>query len=96
MACPVCGAFDGYKPAVELRGSFSWLIFLAGGLFAVLFRNAGRTRRVRCNKCGALFNIRTPLSIVSLVIFWLLVAPTIIGLAFLLFYALYAFFARGG
>ncbi len=78
--CPACGAVDDYAPTVELRGSFNWLVFLAGGLFAVLFRNASRRRKVRCNQCEALFDIRTPLSNVSLVFFWLLMCPTIIGL----------------
>jgi hypothetical protein len=92
--CPACGALDDYKPAVELRGSFSLLVFLAGGLLAVFFHNAGRPKRVQCNKCGALFNIRTPLTNVSSVIFWLLVAPTIIVLLILLVALLYSFFAR--
>jgi hypothetical protein len=92
--CPACGALDGYKPAVEVRGSFSLLVFLAGGLCAVLFHNAGRPKRVLCNKCGALFTIRTPLSRVSSVIFWVLVAPTIILLFFLLVALLYFYFAR--
>src|SRR5437868_3195288 len=68
VRCPACGATDDYAPGVDLRSSFSWLVFLAGGILAVVFRNAGRRRRVRCNKCGALFYIRTPLSKVSLVI----------------------------
>ncbi len=80
VRCPACGAPDDYAQTVELRGSFSWLVFLAGGLLAVLFRNAGRRRRVRCNKCEALFDVRTPLSMLSLVFFWLLVCPTIIAL----------------
>ena len=80
VRCPACGAADDYAPTVELRGSFSWLVFFAGGLLAVLFRNAGRQRRVRCNKCEALFDVRTPLSKLSLVIFWLLICPTIIAL----------------
>src|SRR6266496_669546 len=80
VLCPVCGASDDYTPTVELRGSFSWPVFFAGGIFAVLFRNAGRRRKVRCNKCETLFNIRTPLSKVSWVLFWLLICPTIIAL----------------
>lgn len=94
-ACPACGALDGYKPTIELRGSFSLVAFLAGGLLAVLFRNAGRPKRVQCNKCGALFNIRTPSSKVSLVIFWLLVAPTVILIIILLLLLLNIFFAHG-
>lgn len=69
---------------MELRGSFSWLIFFAGGIFAVLFRNAGRRRKVRCNQCEALLTIRTPLSQVSLFFFWLLISPTIVVLIILL------------
>jgi hypothetical protein len=92
--CPACGALDDYKPAVELSGSFSLLVFLVGGLFAVLFHNAGRHRRVQCNKCGALFNLRTPVSRVSRVIFWLLVAPMLIGIVLFLIFLLHTFFAR--
>jgi len=84
VRCPACGAADDYAPTIELRGSFSWLVFFAGGILAVLFRNAGRRRKVRCNKCEALFDIRTPLSKVSLVFFWLLVCPTIIAVIVLL------------
>jgi len=84
VLCPACGASDGYTPTVELRGSFSVPVFLAGGLLAVLFRNAGRSRRVRCNKCEAVFSVRTPLSKVSLVIFCLLICPTIVALIILL------------
>jgi len=96
VACPACGGLDGYKPALELRSFFSLTAFLAGGLLAVIFLNAGRRKRVRCNKCGALFSIRTPLSRVSLAVFWLLVAPTIIVLSVLLFRLLHLFFAPGG
>ncbi|SRR5579862_2525137 len=92
--CPACGAYDCYKPAIELRGSFNVFVFLAGGLFAVLFHNAGRPRRVQCNQCGALFNIRTRSARVSRVIFWLLVAPTVISIIILLLLLLCTFFAR--
>jgi hypothetical protein len=79
VACPACGATDDYKPAIELRGSFSLPVFLAGGILAILFRNAGRGRKVSCNKCAAQFYIRSPLSKISRVIFWLLVGPTIVA-----------------
>jgi len=95
MGCPACGAEGGYTPTVELRGSFSWPVFLAGGIFAVLFRNAGRRRKVRCNRCDALFDIRTPLSKVSLVFFWLLICPAFIGLIILLAAFLNAIFFKG-
>ena len=39
MICPSCGAQDDCKPAVELRGSSSLLVYLAGVLLAVLFLN---------------------------------------------------------
>jgi hypothetical protein len=78
--CPKCGAIGDYVPAVDVRGSFSWLVFFAGGILAVLFRNAGRQRRVRCNQCDALFSVRAPFSKLSWVIFWLLVCPTITAL----------------
>lgn len=41
VLCPACGVSDDYTPVVELRGSFSWGTYLAGGLFGVLFQNAG-------------------------------------------------------
>lgn len=84
VRCPACGAPDDYSRTVELRGSFSWPVFFAGGLLAVLFRNAGRRRKVRCNQCQAVFHVRTFLSKVSLVIFWLLICPAIVALITLL------------
>jgi hypothetical protein len=84
VLCPVCGAADCYARTIELRSSFSWLAFFAGGIFAVLARNAGRPTKVRCTKCEALFEIRTPLSKVWLVIFWILVCPTVIALIIML------------
>jgi hypothetical protein len=75
--CPTCGAMDDFSFTVEPRGSFSLLAFLGGGLPAVIFRNMGRGRRVRCNKCEARFYVRSPFSKVARVCFWLLVAPTI-------------------
>jgi uncharacterized Zn-finger protein len=84
IICPQCGAADDYTVTVQPHRAFSWGIFFLGGLLAVMFRNGGRRRRVRCNQCDARFSIRTPLSRISLVIFWLLVGPTIIYLALLL------------
>lgn len=80
MRCPICGATNDLMPAVELRSSFNWLIFLAGGLLAVICRNAGRKRKMRCNQCGAIFETRSSLSKLSLLIFWLLICPTVIFL----------------
>jgi uncharacterized membrane protein YvbJ len=78
--CPACGAVEDYSSAIELRSSFSWPIFFVGGLLAVMFRNAGREKRVRCNKCEQLFNIRTPISKLSRAVFWILVCPAILTL----------------
>jgi len=78
--CPGCGAVGDYSPAVELRGSFSWPAFIVGGFFAVLFRNAGRRRKVKCNQCGHLFYIRTPLSNLSLLFFWILILLGVAGI----------------
>jgi hypothetical protein len=75
--CPACGAWDNYREVVQLRSSFNWLVFLAGGLWALLFFNASRKTRVQCNQCEALFDIRKPFSGVSKVIFWLLISPVI-------------------
>lgn len=84
VRCPACGAADNYAATVELRGSFSILAFLAGGILAVIFRNAGRPKKVRCNKCDVIFDIHPPLSKMSRVIFWLLIGPTILALVLLL------------
>jgi hypothetical protein len=70
--------------ALALRDSFSWLVFLAGGFVAVLFHNASRERRVQCNGCGHFFGIRTPMSKLSLVVFWFLIAPAVVLLAYVL------------
>jgi hypothetical protein len=94
MRCPTCGATDNFTPAVELRASFNWLVFLAGGLLAIVFRNAGRPRKMRCNQCAAIFETRTSLSTLSLVIFWLLIGPTIIALIWLLVAMIFALFSN--
>jgi hypothetical protein len=78
--CPACGAADDYTTALKLRSSFSVRWYLVGGLLGVFVRNAGQPTRVRCNKCGEFFHIRTSLSKVSAVLFWFLVAPTIVTL----------------
>lgn len=93
IRCPACGAQD-CAPAVELRDSFSLPVILAGGILALLFRNAGRRRKLRCNKCGELFEICTPLSKVSVALFRLLICPTIAGLVILLFALLYTLFSH--
>jgi len=80
IVCPVCGAHDGYKTSIALRGSFSWVAFMLGGLIAALFHYFGRQQRVQCNACGTFFSIRTVLSKMSLAVFWLLVVPTVIVL----------------
>jgi hypothetical protein len=90
VVCPACGAHDDFKTGIALRGSFSWLVFFLGGFIAVMFHNASRQRRVQCNACGGFFGIRTPLSKVSLAIFWLLIAPTIIVLAYVLLAGLFS------
>lgn len=94
--CPACGVANDYAPTVELRGSFSWIVFLAGGIFAVLFRNAGRRRKVQCKQCETLFYIRKPLSFLSLVLFWLLLSPVIVALLMLLGSILNSLFFRAG
>ena len=73
-----------------MRGSFSWVVFVLGGFIAVLFHNASRERRVQCNPCRAIFGIRSPLSKVSVVIFWLLIIPGIITLILVLLGALFS------
>lgn len=70
FCCPSCGTADDYSPAVELRGSFSVPLFLLGGIFTVMLRNASRPKRVKCNKCGELFDIRPPVAMVWTFLFW--------------------------
>ena len=90
VVCPACGAQDDYKTAIALRGSFNWIVFFLGGFIAVMFHNASRRRRVRCNACGEFFGIRTALSKASLLILWLLIAPTLIVLLYAVFVGLFS------
>ena len=83
---------EGYKKAVDLRPSHSLLALFLGGIFAVWACNGGRPTRVQCNKCGAFFDVRTRGSRVSVLLFWLLVAPAILVLAAFLFITLRALF----
>ena len=94
VTCPQCGAADDFTPVIDSRGSFSLFAFFFGGLIAVLFRNAGKSRPVRCNKCEARFYVSTPLSKISRVIFWLLVAPTIIVLIIALILLVHGLFSH--
>jgi len=57
---------------------------MLGGLIAVFFHNFGRARRVQCNACGTFFGMRTTLSKMSIAVFWLLIAPTIIVLMWII------------
>jgi hypothetical protein len=82
--CPGCGAVDDCSLTVRPDSSFNLGAFLLGGILAVIFRNAGQRTRVRCNKCETGFYIRTPCSGLWLFIYWLLIGPTLIGLAILL------------
>jgi hypothetical protein len=94
VACPQCGATDEFTPVIDARGSFSLPAFLFGGLIAVMFRNAGKSRRVRCNKCETRFYISSPLSKISRVIFWLLVSPAIFLLSLTLIAIIHALFSH--
>jgi hypothetical protein len=94
VTCPACGAVDDFTQVIDSRGSFSLPAFLFGGLIAVFFRNAGKARRVRCNKCDARFYVSSPLSKISRVIFWLLVTPTIIFLGIVLIMIIHTLFSH--
>ena len=94
ITCPQCGVADDFKYLPELRSSFSLFAFLFGGLIAVLFRNAGKPRRVMCNKCETRFYISSPLSKISRLIFWLLVTPSIIVLSIFLILAIRNLFSH--
>src|ERR1700744_4848273 len=72
--CPQCGAADDFTRLIDPRGSFSLPVFLFSGITTILFHNAGKTRRARCNQCEARFTIARPLNKIARVIFWLLIA----------------------
>jgi hypothetical protein len=92
VTCPQCGAVDDFSQAIEFRNSFSLPVFLLGGLMAVIFRNAGRPRRLKCNKCETRFYVSSPLSKASRVIFWLLIIPSILVLNIALILVIRALF----
>jgi len=92
VTCTQCGAADDFTQVIDARGSFSLPVFLFGGLIAVFFRNAGKARRVRCNKCDARFYVSSPFSKIFRVIFWLLVTPAIICLGIALIIIIHTFF----
>ncbi|HEY4416834.1 MAG TPA: hypothetical protein VGO57_14175 [Verrucomicrobiae bacterium] len=78
VSCPQCGVADDFTQVIDPRRSFSLPIFLFSGLIAIVFQNAGKARRVRCNQCEARFNVTKPLNKVARVIFWLLIAASIV------------------
>jgi uncharacterized Zn-finger protein len=90
--CPACGALTGHKPILKLGSSFSWTALFGGGILAVMLLNAGRAKKVQCNACGSVFKIRPPLSVISLMLFWLLVAPMITFLVVFLVRGLWMMF----
>ena len=90
VVCPACGVADQYKDVIPLRGSFSVAAYFFGGILGVIFLNASRRKRVQCNACGALFGVRSPVSRFSLIIFWLLVAPSIVVLVIALVSAIFS------
>lgn len=92
-ACPVCGAFAGHKPAIRLRESHNYLALFFGGIIGLALLTAGREKRVQCNACGAIYGIRPTSSKISLAIFWLLAAPTILIFAAYLAHLLWTSFA---
>lgn len=94
VICPACGAKDDYTRLVGPRSSFSLSSFLLGGIFAVIFHNLGRPKRVRCNQCEARFEIHSRVSKASRVIFWLLITPTIIVLMMLLAKLVFTLFSN--
>ena len=83
-ACPLCGSQAGFTPVVEFRKPFSFPLLFTGGLIAILFRNAGRERFVRCHTCDKKYGIRTPFSKFARVLFWLCMAPAVIYALFFL------------
>jgi hypothetical protein len=95
VSCPKCGTVDNYRPALGLRSSFSLGTFLLGGIWAVIFQNAGRPKRVMCGHCETLFDIQTPGSRLSKAIFWLLISPVILALGFALLALIRALLGHG-
>ena len=92
--CPGCGAVNDYRFTVEPKRSHGLLAFLGGGILAYAFFKSGRGQRVGCNKCEAGFYVRSPLSTASMIIFWVLVSPTIIILAGWLVYMVVTMFSH--
>ena len=72
FACPNCGETENIKSAMPLRSSFSLPLFLLGGIWAVVLRNASHQKRVQCSKCESFFNVHTPTSRLSSICFWFL------------------------
>jgi hypothetical protein len=95
VACPSCGALESVKPKVEFRSSFSLPVFLLGGIFAVIFRNAGRGKKMRCHNCGTIFTVRSAMGKVSRVIYWVLVAPSVALIIGYLMYLAWSLFKSG-
>jgi len=83
---------DFFTNSVEVRRSFSWFAFLFGGIFAVMFWNGGRPRRVRCNQCAARCYVPSPISGGYRGVFWLLVVPSAIVLSLALIRAVHGLF----
>src|SRR6185369_7388436 len=72
FACPNCGETENIKSAIPMRGSFNLPLFLLGGIWAVVLRNASHKKRVQCSKCESFFNVHTPTSRLSSICFWFL------------------------
>lgn len=87
--CPRCGTADNFRPALALRSSFNWIVFICGGWMAVMFQNASQEKRVQCNSCGEFFGVRSPMSKLWRVLFWILVAPGLLILSFVLISVLF-------
>jgi uncharacterized Zn-finger protein len=92
--CPNCGISGDYRPIIVARGSFSFPIFFAGGIFAVIFRNVGRGRMVRCNHCETRFTVHTPFSKLAKILFWILLGPMIVFAVLLLLNLVRMFFSK--
>ena len=82
--CQNCGMIGDYRSVIVPRGSFSFPILIVGGIFAVIFRNAGRGRMVRCNNCETSFAVHTPFSKLAKILFWIFVGPAIVFAVLLL------------
>jgi hypothetical protein len=88
MVCPECGGSDQLGLVVFPHRTFSWSVFILGGIVPVLFLNSSRPNRYHCFHCGKSFSRRSPGAWLALVLLvaWLAFCwlPFLIWVAYIL------------